>query len=394
MLGTMLSMNQTNDARFDASWQEHRVLQRNDCGGYTAHAAQLRFLMPCDQTMVCPFGLARMDNGEIVVAGTKNFGVEPPDREQAVLTFSNDEGANWTDYIVVSGCHTRPMMLTYLGNSSLAFHGTDEDGPCRLFSHDYGRTWPERIPAQPCSNGEPFHTEGNSLVDRNKDGIAVRILETGQNIGIGSWPHDPMCEFIRESHDGGRTWENESQPDAWRWEETWEDATYIRSGGEGALVRAANGWIVAALRTDMSPRYFDHPFRNDHLEGTGVSISKDDGATWSPIQQILEPGRMHANLIRLPNNDLVMTVIRRIDMCDGKLRSYRRGCDAIVSHDNGETWDMEEMYILDEFTYCEGENWVCAGGCGHLFSISMEDDSVLTAYGNYLAGGTLIRWTP
>lgn len=99
---------------------------------------------------------------------------------------------------------------------------------------------------------------------------------------------------------------------------------------EGGLVRAANGWIVAALRMDIEPRYFDHPQCHDNLMGTAVSVSKDDGKTWSPIQKIFEAGRMHANLLRLPNGDLVMTVIKREDIRGGNLASYRRGCEAVV----------------------------------------------------------------
>ena len=51
------------------------------------------------------------------------------------------------------------------------------------------------------------------------------------------------------------------------------------------------------------------------------------------------------------------------------------------------------VIVLDEFTYLQGDAWV-NGMCGHLYSISMDDGSVLTTYGNYLAGGILIRWKP
>ena len=49
-------------------------------------------------------------------------------------------------------------------------------------------------------------------------------------------------------------------------------------------MRAANGWIVAALRTDIHPRFF--PTIEDNYTGIGASISKDDGTTWSPIRII------------------------------------------------------------------------------------------------------------
>ena len=47
---------------------------------------------------------------------------------------------------------------------------------------------------------------------------------------------------------------------------------------------------------------------------------------------------------------------------------------------------MLEVSSLDDTAY-----WI-NGECGHLCSIALDDGSILTAYGNYLAGGTLIRW--
>jgi hypothetical protein len=46
----------------------------------------------------------------------------------------------------------------------------------------------------------------------------------------------------------------------------------------------------------MHPRYFNQP-AVDHYEGTGVSISKDDGRTWSPVNVLNDAGRLHANLL-------------------------------------------------------------------------------------------------
>ena len=59
---------------------------------------------------------------------------------------------------------------------------------------------------------------------------------------------------------------------------------------------------------------------------------------------MLGPGRHHATLVRLPDDRLVLTVIRRLDFDDGTLASYRRGCDAVVSRDHGETWDVEQRF--------------------------------------------------
>ena len=66
------------------------------------------------------------------------------------------------------------------------------------------------------------------------------------------------------------------------------------------------------------PHYFDGP-HDDSLEGTAVSISRDDGKTWSEMQFLFEAGRHHANLQRLPNGDLVCTRWRSEGTNDGEL---------------------------------------------------------------------------
>ena len=71
----------------------------------------------------------------------------------------------------------------------------------------------------------------------------------------------------------------------------------------------------------------------------------------------------------------------------------RCGCEAVVSHDNGLTWDVDHMYILDEFSAIGLPRWY-EGKCGRLDSICLDDGMVLTTYGNYHNGGALILWKP
>ena len=376
------------------SWKPHSIRQSDGHGGEVCHTAKFRFMPRWHGMTVIPYGLAQMDNGEIAFAGMARDS-DCRDR-QTLVAFSGDAGGTWTPYQCVKGFSSRPMMLAYLGDGVLSCWGGRDGVRYRLFGRDYGRTWEaveDRVVSRDPTLPTEFSTEGNPLVDRDERGVVTSIAETGCAFVDAESPLPSSREFIRWSYDLGRTWEDISEPEAWKWQESYRGKTYARSVSEGALVRAANGWIVAALRTDMLPCYFNHPIADDSLEGTAVSISKDDGETWSPMQRLFDAGRHHANLIRLSNGDLVMTLIRRVDIRDGKLASYRRGCDAVVSRDNGLTWDVDHMITLDDFPYCEGENWVHSE-CGHLFSIALEDDSVLTAYGNYIAGGALIHWSP
>ncbi len=376
------------------TWADHWVYQLDGNGGRVARRAQFRFLPPYDDDrMVFPWGLATMDNGEIALAGVA-CNLPSIAQAQTVLAFTKDRGATWSKYVPVEGCSSRPMMLAYLGNGVLSFMSSwEKTGSYRLYSHDYGRTWTERVKLPTAPDGQEIACEGNSLVDRDADGVATRIAETGQTRSKGPFPENPCCGCIRWSSDGGRTSDRFDWPKEWIWQDTHEGKVYERGVGEGAVVRAADGSIVAALRTDMPVWLL--PLYYDNFQGTAVSVSRDEGKTWSPLKRVLGLGWHHANLVRLPNDDLVMTVIRRLHLQeDGRLASYRRGCDAVVSRDNGRTWDVDHMYVLDEFSSAgTAEQWYSVA-CGHLFSVALDDGSVLTTYGNYKNAGALILWKP
>ena len=219
----------------------------------------------------------------------------------------------------------------------------------RFFSHDYGRTWEDRIPATPAPDGQRFGFEGNPLVDRDEQGKAIRIAQTGYTLQ-GAAPYWKLAEYILWSEDGGRTWPRVDCPEIWQQHRDLSRENVrpvLRRRITGACGQRLAGCGTAHL--GAATVLHEHPNFEDGLDGTAVSISKDDGVTWSPYQKIFEGGRHHATLICMPSGDLVMVVIRRNDFRDGQLVSYRRGCDAIVSHDHGETWDVEHMIVLDDF---------------------------------------------
>ncbi len=203
-----------------------------------------------------------------------------------------------------------------------------------------------------------------------------------------TWPLGGDAGFqtsFRYSEDGGHTWKGEVKPSDWSFEDTYEGKTYKLGTGEGALVRAANGWLVAALRTDPPARYVATKISNDNLCGTAVSISKDNGLTWSPLNRLYDAGRHHADLRRLPNGDLVMTLIVRDDMKFGEgVVSDRRGEDALISHDNGLTWNLDQAITIDAFDIPSRSIAPdTLATCGHIATTVFPDGRVLTAYGNY-----------
>ena len=383
--------------REELSWKEHWLKQGDGSGGWTCREAKFQLMPRFRGAVVGAYGLAELDNGEIIFMGSSSMKDE---HFVSVTAFSKDHGATWSDYEPVEGCRARPMMLTYLGGGELTFtsEAVNPDDPdisaLRFFSHDYGRTWPEIIPVQPATAGKYFYDEGNMLVDRDGSGTATGIAGVGYTgFEDDIYMFGASIPAFRWSRDGGRTWDEAVFPPAWNWEDSFLGRTYKRGVSEGSVVRAANGWIVAALRTDCPGRYLDVT-GGDNLEGTAISISRDEGKTWSPLHALFDGGRMHGNLLRLANDDLLLTVIRRIDVRGGQFASYRRGCDACISRDNGLTWDLDRMYILDDFPFM-GTTWATPVSCGHLYSIQLSDGSLLTTYSHYHSGRpALIHWQP
>ena len=395
-------MSRTNPHGELLGFRPNRILRGDGAGGWQVESGELQVLHKSEGEYIFPFGIAQMDNGEIILVSSWRH----DDRESPVAAFSRDSGDTWTDFqplgiTVPKGIAARPLGLVDLGGGCLTFQCAEPFFK-RCFSDDYGRTWSE-TPSQPAANGKGWAFEGEPLVERDADGKATRLAEVGWQYGGGA-TGGTWVSMIRWSEDGGRTWINESAPEEWLWQSEHGGKSFDRGVSEGSLVRAANGDIVAALRTDIPARYYapygkmerphEDGYYSDPLEGIAVSISKDDGETWSPMQFLWDAGRHHPYLILMPDGDIVMTLIVRQDIVDGQLASYDRGCEAVLSKDNGRTWDLGGEYILDGFAHLDKENWLEVV-TGHQYSTLLDDGRILTCYGAYLRkGATLIRWKP
>jgi hypothetical protein len=381
-------------SREPLGWKPHPIKRGDGHGGWNVDAGEYRFLVHQNLGVnLFPYGLAQMDNGETVLAAAWNDGKGKGfDAWRPVVTFSRDAGKTWTEMQAVPEVQGRPVVMTYLGKGNLVLEC--EPGPKQYFSNDYGRTWPEQRSVQPSRSGDAINGEGNTLVESAAVGGGAAIAEIGYCYPKGTkWPDDPAVGILRWSRDGGRTWINEAAPKKWRWEDEYQGKRYARGVSEGSLVRAANGWLVAALRTDLPARYLDVP-NNDSLEGTAVSISQDNGVTWSPLRVLYDAGRHHPHLLRLANGDLLMVLIVRVDVRGGKLASYRRGLEAVLSHDNGLTWDLAHKYVLDDYEFYDGNEWF-NGDCGHCCTVLLNNGLVLSAYAHYSTkGSSLILWKP
>ena len=213
--------------------------------------------------------------------------------------------------------------LCYLGDGNVVFYAGS-----RWFSRDYGQTWTESVTLDATPDGSPWNIWDPPLAERDATGKLVRLFETGyQQSG-----HTDSQSFLRSSTDGGATWSSAARIPQWQ------------GANEVALLRAANGNLVAACRTIIPVRLQHESL--DHFEGLGISISANAGRTWSDVRKLYDWGRHHPSLVLLPSGDIVMTYVVRKGYVDSPEGFPQFGIEAVVSHDHGETWDLDHRYLL------------------------------------------------
>lgn len=284
----------------------------------------------------------------------------------AVLMTSSDRGETWSAPYDMrtdeQGNPTVPLQfgLAYLGGGRvMTLSG--------LMSTDYGRTWPHTLTVPFTDNGKPMGGWDPVFVDRDpQTGRVTRLLETGYTCA-GNTPSGGASQaYLRTSLDEGRTWSDTSAVAAWE------------GVNEVAITRAGNGDLVAACRTVVPERFVN---ALDHYEGLGVSLSGDNGQTWSGVNKLYDWGRHHPSMVLMPDGALVMTYVVRAGYVDAADGTPQFGIEAIVSRDHGQSWDLDHKYILASW---KGNRtgltawWASSQATSTLL---LPDGSLLTAFG-------------
>ena len=103
---------------------------------------------------------------------------------KAAVMFSDDHGATWSEPALVPQAEDERclgMNLMYLGGGTVMF--CDERN--RWFSHDYGLSWPEKMPVQPDVTGASL---GGLAVGAGTGGPRRRDRPGGPSRGDGVQP--------------------------------------------------------------------------------------------------------------------------------------------------------------------------------------------------------------
>ena len=371
-------------------WQKHGVVRLNGSEARQTLPAELYFMggeWEYNNSQM-PYLVYMPERKRLILAAS----VDKP-AVKATAVFSDDFGKTWTK---PKWMHTdaagnpdlgAATQLTYLGNGKLIC------GENRYWSStDYGQTWSEYAPVPIGSDGKAMYQWDPMLVDKDSQtGKVTRLVETRykQNGTFGT-PEYFSQGCVRFSTDEGKTWSKEIDVPQWK------------GTNEIMLCRARNGDLVAACRTDLPKQY--KVGYDDQYSGLATSISKDNGYTWSELNHLYDWGRHQPHMIVMPNGDIVMTYVVRNGYVSDKKGLRRFGIEAVLSRDNGRTWDLDHKYILASNTSImkgDRENW---GSPQSTSNVLLPDGSLLTVFGTgvrnmpaqklWKMDVVLVKWQP
>jgi hypothetical protein len=288
----------------------------------------------------------------------------------SALITSADRGTNWSARRWLStDTAGQPngvgLGLTCLSEGRLlAF---PEDLKTLWTSSNYGGTWKGVTPGQ--TTAERYAWDP-LLVVRDRQGRIQRVAQgcwtpTGVPWGSSTAPYSQA--YLRLSTDEGRTWGESAKVPQWL------------GVNEVQLMLAGNGDWVAACRTDYPARFAHLQF--DHYGGLGLSISKDLGRTWSTPKRVYEWGRHHPSLVQLPGKRLLMTYVVRLGYPDTPSGFPQFGVEAMLSGDDGRTWDFDHRYVLAAWVgnLKDERSWFCS--VQSTSTVLLPDGTLLTAFG-------------
>jgi len=349
-------------ATTQAPWKAHVVGQLNGAAPAIRIPAKLKILTePWNRVVAMPWMVYMPEKDRLLML----VAVDNP--HQAAVLFSDDRGATWSKprYLHVDAQGKSDIgfsgRLAYLGNGNVV--AVTETG--RLLSGDYGKTWrvaPDLLPSLPDGKEGRLYG-GPNLGDRAPvTGKVTRLVGNGFGVeeGVGQG-------YIMFSADEASPWTETIKVPQWY------------GVSEIDLVRAANGDLVAAGRT-YRPDRFGREI--DHFAGLGTSISKDNGKTWSDVKKLYDWGRHHTSSVVMPNHDIVMTYVVRRGYVRDPTGLKQFGIEAVVSHDHGQTWDLDHRYLLHTWKANRlnhhNDWWASSQGTA---SVLLPDGSILTAFG-------------
>lgn len=294
--------------------------------------------------------LIRLHDGELMAVlrgGAPHVGV----KGRLDIVTSKDDGKTWSAprTVVDSPGDDRNPALGQLKNGDIVLayailNGYEADGfklnPAKrqaegvyiVRSSDNGKTWtkPERS-----ESTHALQKNGGSLSPYGKivqlpDGTALMSVYYQFSDSRG---HQ---EYVFRSRDNGKTW---------------SDPVLIGEHyNETGLLALPDGHVLAALRSETG----------GHI---AIAASRDGGRTWSASTQLTRDKEHPGDLIRLKNGNILLTYGER---------NKPFGVEAIISRDQGKTWDKTSQTMLADDA--------ASTDCGYPSSVQLPNGKIVTIY--------------
>lgn len=319
--------------------------------------------------------IATLPNGELIMVAL--FGDTLPEgklREWTGLWRSIDGGVTWSerervedmigrehwltctrDGILLTTCHLLPQDVN------------NKDGYTTSWLHrstDGGHTW-ERMRAT--IEGEArcgCPTEWGSISSRNIVELPDGTLLFGVSINRSS------VAYLWSSKDGGRTWDKSLQVRIHGYYDNWdgffvEDFTHLTPTGK--LLHFCRVGPPSPMYPMSDGRTV--PTGDDGIDRMMWTESMDGGRTWLPLRDFGDYGAHYPRIIRLSDGRLLLTFTQRAVL-------YPLGLQAVLSYDEGETWDFKsDRIVIDGRT-----PWGTASGGGFGNTVQLPDKTLVSCY--------------
>lgn len=311
--------------------------------------------------------LVRFDDGELLCAPFLSHLHEectPPMREEHIVFLSSgDDGRTWREVGPrIPGREARLQLLadgTLVTTCHLLGYDLNNTGTCLMGfrrSTDRGRTWETQwMTVEDLQPGAK-----QVLVSRN----VLEMPDGSILLGVSSyWPGDvsfPCRNWFFRSTDSGKTW-SEKMPVT----VDYGSPINIPFFSETDMHRFASGRIMCLSRFNARYPKRDTTAPPGLEGGTHLRIFSLDESTmtWTEEGEFLDYHNVHPQLLELRDGRL---------LCSYGVRYFPFGAQAVLSADEGRTWDVDHPYIISWFSW--------NSSCGYPHSVEMPDGSILTAY--------------
>lgn len=310
-----------------------------------------------------------------------------PYREFTPSWRSFDGGKTWAGPVVFADVIGREQCLTCLSTGTLLMCGAllaNDINNTLGFVHSYihrstdgGHSWQRQriiIANEPEIKG--------SMASRN----VVEMPDGSLLLGVSQ--NETSTAYLWKSTDDGQTWTQSNRVQIGNYRGSpydnfdgffSEDFTYLNK--QGKLLH----FIRCGLPSPMFPMRDNRtvPSIDDGGDRTLRCESRDGGHSWDHLADYGDYGVHYPRVLRLRDGRLLMTLTQRSVF-------YPIGLQAIISSDDGETWNFDERIIIDGLT-----SWGSASGGGFGNTIQLPTDDLVSCYSYRTGDKTMIeavRW--